>query len=1134
MPDDLPPTTPRAPADPAPPASADATADFEPAVRDATPADSLQTNPSGEVARAGGMTLPGYDVLGQLGAGGMGVVYHARDRRLGREVAVKMVLGDRPDPQGLVRFQVEAQAVAAVRHPNVVQVYESGDHDGRPYMVLEYCAGGSLADRLRGGAKLAPAAAADLLRRIAEGVAAVHAVGIVHRDLKPANILFGGEGGDTPKVADFGLARRGTGAGLTQTLALMGTPQYMSPEQAEFRARFVGPPADVWALGVILYECLAGARPFHADTAEAVLSRVLADSPAPLRPQVAGLHPDLARIVDKCLEKNPADRYPTAAELAAELGRYGRGEPLSVRPLGRVERAIRWSRRKPTLAAAYALGAVAVTLGAVAAGAVGLWRTAVAARAVAEEERREADQERGRADAERAKAEQVGADLQLSNQLLRDAQRRVELLNATVRYANLVQLAYQEQINHNYERSQARLDACPPHLRGWEWHHLNRHAHRDMLRLDPADASSVAVAPDLTRYAAVVTKGDRTHLAVWRSGVAAEVARFTPDHQFSVGYLKPAWSPDGKRLAHGSQPATVQVWEPDTNAVVTLRGHWDDVTCVAWSPDGRTLATGASDRSVRLWDTATGRERAVLYGHDGTVTQLAWHPEQPFLLSGSADATARVWFAVNGTEVAAFRGHSGPIASLAWNPSTGHVLTTSQGSETGLPTARVWEAETGRELAAWGWERDFVTAACWGAGGDEVVLGTGNGELRLVSVETGEVRARTEFQAVSVTSLAVDRGTGRLAVSTSNDLIRCWERADLMSVLSAEAFHPPSSDGMTLEWAEGGTTLVCDPNRAPVVLVRPFLRPEPERPRGRADLIDSLQSPAEPLVRVTQTTGQALAVHIDWEKRFPLSLAKRTAGGLSRYSSGWDPTGRRFASGDTRRPSVDIWSAGSGAKLADIPLGKHGPAWFVAWRPDGGALAVAVEKGSILVFGPTGERLAEVHAAEWSQCAWSPDGKHLLVTSSEAPVIWEVSPVRRRHVLATQAGGSAGTGCWSPDGRRIAVAGNDRAVRVWDADTGREVLDLRGHSDYVRSCDWSPDGSRLVTGGMDGTVRVWDTASGIELLTIQGGREACWSADGTQLLTLGTDGRNRVLSSAPVGGRPGERPAAPAPRAVGP
>ncbi|HEX4613016.1 MAG TPA: serine/threonine-protein kinase, partial [Urbifossiella sp.] len=273
----------------------------------------------------------------------------------------------------------------AVRHPNVVQVYESGGHDDRPYLVLEYCPGRSLADRLKGGARLPPRAAADLLRRIADGVAAVHAVGIIHRDLKPGNILFGGPVGGTaePKVADFGLARRGTGAGLTQSLALLGTPQYMSPEQAELKARFVGPPSDVWALGVILYECLAGTRPFTADTADAVLERVRTETPAPLRPQVADLSRDLDLIVGKCLEKDAADRYPTAAELAADLGRFVRGEPISVRPAGRVERAAKWVRRKPTAAAAWGFSGLAVALALVVGVVAGFWREAEAARGTA-------------------------------------------------------------------------------------------------------------------------------------------------------------------------------------------------------------------------------------------------------------------------------------------------------------------------------------------------------------------------------------------------------------------------------------------------------------------------------------------------------------------------------------------------------------------------------------------------------------------------------------------------------------------------------------------------------------------------------------------------------------------------------
>ena len=194
----------------------------------------------------------GYQIVREIACGAMGVVYEARQLQLNRVVAFKKVL--HADPSGLLRFL--AEAIAAVRHPNVVQVYESGQHDGQPYLAMEFCPGGTLAAKLKDGGRLAPQAAVELMAQVAAGVAAAHAEGVVHRDLKPGNVLFDVAG--VPKVADFGLAKRGTGADLTHTQAVMGTPAYMSPEQARGETKFVGPTADVWALGVMLYECLTG------------------------------------------------------------------------------------------------------------------------------------------------------------------------------------------------------------------------------------------------------------------------------------------------------------------------------------------------------------------------------------------------------------------------------------------------------------------------------------------------------------------------------------------------------------------------------------------------------------------------------------------------------------------------------------------------------------------------------------------------------------------------------------------------------------------------------------------------------------------------------------------------------------
>jgi hypothetical protein len=258
----------------------------------------------------------------------MGVVYQARQLALDRIVALKMLLsGAHAGPDETARFRIEAEAIARVQHPNIVQVYETGTHDGRPYLSLEFCPGGSLEKKLA-GTPVSPREAAALVRNLAGAVQAAHDARVIHRDLKPANVLLGSDG--TPKITDFGLAKKLDGAGGTQTGAILGTPAYMAPEQAAGR-KDVGPPADIYALGALLYEALTGRPPFVAGTPMDTLLQVLECAPAP--PQV--LNPavprDLQTICLKCLEKEPGRRYPTARALAQDLGRWLDGEAIHAR-----------------------------------------------------------------------------------------------------------------------------------------------------------------------------------------------------------------------------------------------------------------------------------------------------------------------------------------------------------------------------------------------------------------------------------------------------------------------------------------------------------------------------------------------------------------------------------------------------------------------------------------------------------------------------------------------------------------------------------------------------------------------------------------------------------------------------------
>jgi eukaryotic-like serine/threonine-protein kinase len=312
--------------------------------------------------------VPGYEVEGVLGRGGMGIVFRARHLRLSRIVALKMTLaGVYISPLERSRFQREAEAVARLQHPNVVQVYDVGDSDGVPYFTMEYVTGGSLAQKLSGVPQPAREAA-TLVGALAGAVHVAHQSEVVHRDIKPANVLLTAEG--APKISDFGLARRLDGDGSpTWTGMAVGTPSYMAPEQAQGKKDEIGPAVDIYSLGALLYEMLTGRPPFRADSATATIEQVVTRDPVPpaqLNPKVPR---DLKTICLKCLHNEPRFRYATAAALADDLNCYLRGEAIAARPEGLLARMGRHVRRRPALAGALAL-AMASTIALVGGG---LW-----------------------------------------------------------------------------------------------------------------------------------------------------------------------------------------------------------------------------------------------------------------------------------------------------------------------------------------------------------------------------------------------------------------------------------------------------------------------------------------------------------------------------------------------------------------------------------------------------------------------------------------------------------------------------------------------------------------------------------------------------------------------------------------
>ncbi|MBA4187736.1 MAG: hypothetical protein C0467_06925 [Planctomycetaceae bacterium] len=358
-------------------------------------------------------TILGYEILGELGRGGTGVVYRARHIRLNRPTAIKMLIGGQyADPVAQVRFLVEAEVVALIQHPNVVQVFEFGQHDGQPFFALEFVDGGTLAEKLHNSTRFSARDAARMVAKLADAVAAAHAKGIVHRDLKPANVLLDAQG--EPKVTDFGLAKVGQSE-MTATGAIMGTPSYMSPEQAAGRTKEVGTPTDVYALGVILYELLSGRPPFKGDSVMETIHQVLTSDPVWPRTLHSSIPRDLETICLKCMEKDPRKRYGTAEALATDLRAYLDGRPISARPLGTFEVAIKLARRRPTLAALLLVSVLGV------AGIVWKYIEAEQQRDIAEEKSRDAEIQKGIAEEKQRDAEQQRA---IAEERRKDAERQ--------------------------------------------------------------------------------------------------------------------------------------------------------------------------------------------------------------------------------------------------------------------------------------------------------------------------------------------------------------------------------------------------------------------------------------------------------------------------------------------------------------------------------------------------------------------------------------------------------------------------------------------------------------------------------------------------------------------------------------
>ncbi len=1004
-------------------------------------------------------TLSGrYQLLEKIGEGGFGEVWSAEQKEpVKRSVAVKILKPGMDTRQVVRRFEAERQTLALMDHPNIARVLDAGATDtGRPYFVMDLVRGVRITDYCDQHHLSTPERLA-LFIKVCEAIQHAHQKGIIHRDIKPSNILVTlHDGVPVPKVIDFGIAKATqsefTDATLsTQFPQFLGTPTYVSPEQAERGGLDIDTRSDIYSLGVLLYELLTGKTPFDSKTLLAAgldeMRRIIREQ-EPVRPstrltrkrltarpaasgksQIANrkseIDRDLDWIVMKCLEKDRTRRYATANGLVRDLQRYLANEPVIARPPSTVYRLGKFVRRNKVLVGAASGVAAVLVLGI----AVSAWEATVAARA------------------------RTIAERQL--------------------YAARMNLAQREWEQNNAGRVRQLLDETAAYPeRGFEWYYWQRQTHLELMTLrgHGGRMSSVAFSPDGQRI--VTSKADRTATSrldlrakVWDAATGKGLLTLK-GHRANI--IAVAFSPDGQQIVTGSGDTTAKLWDALTGQeLLTLTGHTAAVWSVAFSPDGQRIVTGSWDQTAKVWDAGSGRELLTLKGHRDRVFSVAFSPDGQRIVTGSWDQTAKVWDTASGTELRTLTGHTAAVWSAAFSPDGQRIVTGSHDR-----TAKVWEAATGRELLTLTGHESAVRPVAFSPDGQRIVTGSDDRTAKVWDASTGKELFTLKGHTGGIRSVTFSPDGQRIATGSEDETVRVWEAKDRFTLSGHRAVV------MSVAFSPDGQRIVTGSHDRTAKVWEAASGKELLTLSGQRGGIRALAFSANGQRIITGSWDGTIRVREAASGKELLTLGAGY-GGIRSLALSRDDQRIVAASWDQR---VTVWNASTGKGLLSLK-GHRGGVGAVAFSPDGRLIVTGGEDQTAKLWEATsGHELLTLkgHVGAISSVAFSPDGRRIVTGSvDQTAKVWETAS---GHEVLNLRGhvGAISSAAFSPDGQRIVTGSEDGTAKVWETTGGNEVLTLKGHSGAfaaIGAVAFSPDGQRIVTGSGDQTAKVWEAAT---------------------------------------------------------